>query len=332
MTDAVGSYQPLKPGEFRLLRSFKNKLEFELKCYHLDEAPKYTALSYRCSEFKAECVITVGGEPLQVGQNLSDACRRAKASLLQDETYFWADAICISQSDNDERSQQVQMMRHIYEKAYKVYVWLGWPDGSVYSSLGVKHMRYLYKLVWEAHQVHGGDLPSKITAILGEDNWKRVYDTDPTSETYRAWQEITALCNVDWWHQSWVYQEASTPETKERAKTLFFYGLYCTTRHEIASACTVAMNLSQTTDLSTLIGNLGAAQSLMTFTMERRLDEMYFLSLLNRFRPSSSTDSRDKVYVPLGLARGVDDCGIVPDYERSAFDVFVDVGNSLSPS
>lgn len=38
---------------------------------------------------------------------------------------FWIDAICINQSDNDERSQQVARMYEIYKGADRVVVWLG---------------------------------------------------------------------------------------------------------------------------------------------------------------------------------------------------------------
>lgn len=39
--------------------------------------------------------------------------------------FFWVDAICINQSDLDERSRQVRIMPDIYSKAAGVIVWLG---------------------------------------------------------------------------------------------------------------------------------------------------------------------------------------------------------------
>lgn len=38
---------------------------------------------------------------------------------------LWADAICIDQIDNDEKSHQVQQMRRVYEMAESTLVWLG---------------------------------------------------------------------------------------------------------------------------------------------------------------------------------------------------------------
>ena len=41
---------------------------------------------------------------------------------------LWIDALCINQSDLQERSQQVRFMKLIYEKAKTVYTWLGGQD------------------------------------------------------------------------------------------------------------------------------------------------------------------------------------------------------------
>lgn len=38
---------------------------------------------------------------------------------------LWADQICINQQDSEERSQQMQHMNRIYERANRVLVWLG---------------------------------------------------------------------------------------------------------------------------------------------------------------------------------------------------------------
>lgn len=42
----------------------------------------------------------------------------------------WADAICINQQDIYERNSQVLLMRHIYEGAEQVLIWLGKDPGD----------------------------------------------------------------------------------------------------------------------------------------------------------------------------------------------------------
>ena len=48
---------------------------------------------------------------------------------------IWIDAVCINQSDLEERSQQVTMMRQIYSKATTVLIWLGEDDHTTASAL-----------------------------------------------------------------------------------------------------------------------------------------------------------------------------------------------------
>jgi hypothetical protein len=45
--------------------------------------------------------------------------------LLYDHGYFWIDAICINQNNDEEKSHQVNHMKDIYTNAIAVIVWLG---------------------------------------------------------------------------------------------------------------------------------------------------------------------------------------------------------------
>ncbi|KKP05658.1 hypothetical protein THAR02_02212 [Trichoderma harzianum] len=44
---------------------------------------------------------------------------------LDEGTYYWIDSLCIDQENTRERSEQVAMMKEIYEHAAIVDVWLG---------------------------------------------------------------------------------------------------------------------------------------------------------------------------------------------------------------
>ncbi|KAH7396120.1 heterokaryon incompatibility protein-domain-containing protein, partial [Pyrenochaeta sp. MPI-SDFR-AT-0127] len=50
---------------------------------------------------------------------------------------LWVDAICINQTDNDERSKQVAIMGEIYNRAIKVFAWLGEANGQSNCVLNV---------------------------------------------------------------------------------------------------------------------------------------------------------------------------------------------------
>jgi hypothetical protein len=99
----------------------------ELKTLELDADYEYEALSYTWGDSTPFANITVisqnGSARLQVAQNLYSALvhlRRPDRKRL-----LWIDAICINQTDLDEKNVQVRRMDIIYTLAHTVVVWLG---------------------------------------------------------------------------------------------------------------------------------------------------------------------------------------------------------------
>lgn len=89
--------------------------------------PKFEALSYTWGTERADDAIILNGHPFEVRRNLLDALlflRRQVASG-NVQQLFWIDAICINQSDVDERNRQLRIMDQIYFRATTVVVWLG---------------------------------------------------------------------------------------------------------------------------------------------------------------------------------------------------------------
>ena len=66
-----------------------------------------------------------------IGPKLAAALRR----LRNDTTsrILWVDAICINQTDDLEKADQIRMLGFIYQNAYQVLVWLGL-DGPALAS------------------------------------------------------------------------------------------------------------------------------------------------------------------------------------------------------
>ncbi|KAK3947132.1 heterokaryon incompatibility protein-domain-containing protein, partial [Pseudoneurospora amorphoporcata] len=88
-----------------------------------DDALQYRALSYVWGDSKGQVDIEINGKQFSVGENL-----HAFLQMLQHhdvESWLWADAICIQQSDDDEKSWHVQNMYDIFKNAELVYSWLG---------------------------------------------------------------------------------------------------------------------------------------------------------------------------------------------------------------
>lgn len=92
----------------------------------------YVTLSYRAGDPKQTAVILVNGLPFKAFANLEHAIEQAEAHWSREHPergplLLWADQICINQSDNQERSEQVQMMRDIYRRSSETYICLSDP-------------------------------------------------------------------------------------------------------------------------------------------------------------------------------------------------------------
>jgi hypothetical protein len=87
------------------------------------EKVPYTALSYTWGDSTTLHSIHIDDKPLQVRQNLWNFLHCARRNSLAD--YLWIDALCIDQSQLQERNNQVSMMGDIYSRAERVVVWLG---------------------------------------------------------------------------------------------------------------------------------------------------------------------------------------------------------------
>ena len=132
-------------------------VEMEMENFHADDPPPYIALSYTWgapydeapssyNDSNYGCLAKLNGFELKVRANLYAALWHFRLSLipmlkeadvldddcpskilidLDAQPYLWIDAICINQSNLDERAAYLPMMRGIYSKADATIVWLG---------------------------------------------------------------------------------------------------------------------------------------------------------------------------------------------------------------
>ena len=90
----------------------------------------YEALSY-CwgGEEKPKSILIIGDQDrkndqeLAVTENLYVALSHLRDFILP--RVIWVDAVCINQTDGEEKMTQIQLMPAIYAKASRVIVWLG---------------------------------------------------------------------------------------------------------------------------------------------------------------------------------------------------------------
>jgi hypothetical protein len=167
MADRLHQYDALPEGRwFRFLRlhpgHFNDPLGCELVSTALDDAPQYNALSYVWGDPGKFEAITYSRYKREITVGLFQGLRRLRG--MDKVKMAWANAICINQSDNKEKSFQVIQMSDIYDNAAEVIVWLGRDDDEV------------------AEIVFGGLL--QVNKSIREKKHSLVFSVEQSPETY----------------------------------------------------------------------------------------------------------------------------------------------------
>ncbi|KLO95461.1 heterokaryon incompatibility protein het-6 [Fusarium fujikuroi] len=137
------------------------------------DGAEYHALSYECEdESKNDPFVTVDGRPFQIRMNLYDALKNIRKPT--EDQRLRVDAICINQSDVQEKSQQVAMMGEIFTNAVGVISWLGPARDD--SNLAIYMMFH-------------NDTP------------------DSSNKNSRELKALLSLCRRRYWRRVWIIQE-----------------------------------------------------------------------------------------------------------------------------
>ena len=104
----------------------------------VDTAANYVAISCAWGAPGANISIEVDNMYFKIRKNLHNClleyCRR-----LQSAGKIFVDAICIDQSNYDERNTQVRLMGRVFRQAQEVFVWLGQPTPVVKTVFDLIH-------------------------------------------------------------------------------------------------------------------------------------------------------------------------------------------------
>jgi hypothetical protein len=111
------------------------------------------------SAHQFESISYVWGEPIfsetlrapegivKITNSLATALKQFR---LESETrYLWADAVCINQTNNDEKGHQVGQMGLIYKTATRVLAWLG--EGTEITHQAMLDCERLYFVAEQYH-------------------------------------------------------------------------------------------------------------------------------------------------------------------------------------
>jgi hypothetical protein len=218
----------LQPGED------EQDIHCELAHSLLHERPQFDALSYEWAAQPGSTDISCDAQPTSVRNNLHAALQSFR--LPDKRRVLWVDALCINQADNEEKSQQVAMMREIYGSATRVFIWLGKETQLVRAAFEV--MKSL-ALLWLDRATKGVDelnfLDARIfqrpknESILGTitDCFHFSYDLEPYELQRKIkcpddqifkfrdadiWQTMNNIIQNTYFRRCWIVQEVAVAD------------------------------------------------------------------------------------------------------------------------
>ena len=107
--------EKLLSNEIRLLILLPGKWSDPIRCkwrvVSLNGKPEYKALSYVWGRSKHSQPIYLNGSPVFITRHLRRALRQLRSD--SEAVCLWVDAVCINQSNDEEKTEQVKMMGKI---------------------------------------------------------------------------------------------------------------------------------------------------------------------------------------------------------------------------
>ena len=255
---------------------------------------EYVALSYMWDDGPTTKSIALNGKPFHVQQNLWDFLyqRRQDEEADGDAKYLWIDALCINQTSNPEKSHQVAIMGDIYLNALWVQIWLG-PDKESLSQA----MALLQNIDQNIHEHPSSDI---------------------------AYKDLLELCNHAYWSRAWILQECVLADTLK---------LQCGPKQvSVAAIATLYRSrflhpeLINAADegLHSCFASSAAIQVLEARQKYNPSKRSYYHPWIDHKRFVKCVRPRDRIYAMISLMDPAEP-RIVPDYDKSAEQVFVDL-------
>ncbi|XPS72424.1 hypothetical protein M3J07_004576 [Ascochyta lentis] len=271
-----------------------DRIECDLVSEPLAEA-SFEALSYVWGTVLLPCKIYVNDRPFYITQNLRSALqelRHERACRM-----LWIDAICINQSDNYEKSAQVRMMRDIYASAVKVVVWLG--KGEKFTGSALELVRQFDTVSHDA-----------------ESNWWK--DLVASSRWRKLRGAFRSMMGSEWWTRTWIIQEVVLGKD-----IVVHLGPHQISWDLISRfiSCRPFMNQFESFETPRF------AKDVQELRLGMRGDEAIsntLLGLTYRFRWQAASFGSDKIYALLGLLKPDNPTLLVPEYDKSPVDVFLE--------
>lgn len=276
-------------------------------------APAYEAISYCWGDATHLEPIVCNDAVIQVTKSLHRALRRLH---LGRSRILWADALCINQTDTEEKNFQVRLMGEVYRHATRVLVYLG--DEGLDSGLLKDFVPELARAKDEiAPELQRGDISRR--KPLSHERQKELGIPFMTLSHHRHFVALQVLLSRTWFSRVWIIQEIALAND-----AILLCGDWQIPWDDLVSAfdLTDMLQMSGRHVVKYGVHRLNRLEYSRTDGARHLLE--YLLTL---HRGAGVTDPRDQVYGLLGLAKDGDLFEV--DYSKSVAEVYLDAAKTI---
>ena len=331
-------YEPFPAGGeyIRLLEISPGQTEalYSLRIFPLSECYEYyEALSYVWGSPHDRTNIIIDGKILSITVNLSHALRGLAPE--SETRSLWIDAICVNQEDLDERSQQVQLMRKIYERSSSVPIWLGNVDNAISEEC--------FGLLKDTARISR----ALLTKYGNPDHIPNPMVDNPICADQEKWDCVSKLVNLPWFSRVWVLQEAGVAPraTLIWGTSMLDFGdlVEVALLHSAAGHLPILPDFSllkiadTLSDLWNTFATSVSWRSKLSKGLVQFLDgdrpKVTLTDILHVGRRFNATDLRDYVFAFLGHPTAMEpttrELLITPSYSKPLLEVYYEAGRAL---
>jgi hypothetical protein len=273
----------------------------------LDNSPQFEALSYAWGNPKDLTPVALDGHVMLITVNLHRALTRLRQQT--EERILWVDALCIDQSNLEERCIQVSQMQYVFRQASTVVVFLG--EAWHGSDIAIDYMEMLAR----DPQLHYDPELEPHADCHGLDAWSE-----------QLFSYLMQLFRLPWFQRTWTVQEFVLAQDVDfvcRDRILRGTDLRDFMSNVVihfANCCRTGNTFILTQDPKAW-DVLSQFQNINLYRVNPR-EHAKFIRFLTSVRYRQSCDPRDKIYGILSLADPVLQELMQPDYSLSTADTY----------
>ncbi|CAM1503336.1 Fc.00g081120.m01.CDS01 [Cosmosporella sp. VM-42] len=348
-------------------QGFSPPVELELQSVSLTARPRYHALSYVWGSNVKPDLVLVNGKSLHVTRSLYEALLRFHVDPSVE--LLWADALCINQVDNEEKSIQVKKMRQIFTSAVRVVAYLGTPPGSretTVEKIALHGKELIMEQGWDlfATDRRGFQDPDQMPTskfwqmfhLIGQRSHN---DQEYLEEVAKKWglgsadggsfphRDMLYFLRRPIWARVWILQEFVSARDLVLVCGLselkFIYLIvvhwiysqfYEWKRHSLDIGPRAGEYVSALARMEPYTSN-----TILTMQSMHRWNHMealransfqHFPDLLQSSFRLGATDPKDRVFALLGIAKDAPNLGLTPDYSKTYKAVLIETAWRLA--